>query len=87
MEVTVRWGDGLSENKHTSQDELPPMVKAWGWNGGLFQLDWQIREGFLGVVMLQLRSQGSEEGSLVEGEKQVGQGVGRVPGSKRRQQT
>ena len=73
MEVTVRWGDRFSENNHTSQDELPTMVKAWGWNEGLFQLDWQVREGFLGVVMLQVRSRGSEGSSLVEREEQVGQ--------------
>lgn len=76
MEVTVRWGDRLSENNHTSQDELPTMVKAWGWNEGLFKLDWQVREGFLGVVMLQVRSRGSEGGSLVEREEQVGQAGG-----------
>lgn len=55
------------------------MVKAWGWNEGLFKLDWRVREGFLGVVMRQVRqvrSRGSEGGSLVEREEQVEQAGG-----------
>lgn len=69
-------GGRFSENNHTSQDELPTMVKAWGWNEGLFKLDWRVREGFLGVVMRQVRSRGSEGGSLVEREEQVEQAGG-----------
>lgn len=56
-EVTVRWGDRLSPNNHASQDELAFLIEARAEMG--LRLDWQVREGFLGVVMLQQRSEGS----------------------------
>lgn len=45
----------------------------------------RVREGFLEVVMLQLRSEGSKGGSRVTGKNRVvWQGAGPVPGRKRR---
>lgn len=50
-EVIVRWEDKLSPNNHTSQDGLAFMIETRDEMG--LCLDWQVREGFLGVVMLQ----------------------------------
>lgn len=49
--------DRLSLNNHTSQDELAFMIEARAEMG--LCLDWQVREGFLGVMLLQLRSEGN----------------------------
>lgn len=34
MEVTVKWGDRLSPNHHTSPDELAPIVEVRAGMGG-----------------------------------------------------
>lgn len=80
-EVAVRWGDRLSPNNHTSQDELAFMIEARAEMG--LRLDWQVREGFLGVVMLQLRSEGS--GGEREGRasfREQGMGASKLGGAR-----
>lgn len=52
-------------------------------NEGLFKLDWQVREGFLGVVMLQVRSLGEvREAAWLRGKSRWGRQEGEFQGAR-----
>lgn len=85
MEVTVKWGDRLSSNHHTSPDELAPVVRAG--MGASSRVAGCLAGRRTGWGMHHLRSRGSVGGGrLTRKSRTLWQGAGPVPGIERREQ-